>query len=126
MDLDLRDRRALVTGSTDGIGFAIAQGLAAEGAAVVINGRTAEGVETALASLRAAVPKARAEGVAADAATAAGAEAMFARVPEVDILVNNLGIYELKPFFNSPMPTGCVFLRSMCSAACAWRGAMRP
>lgn len=102
MDLELRDRRALVTGSTDGIGFAIAKGLAAEGAAVVINGRTAEGVERALSRLRDAVPQAKAEGVAADAATAAGAEAVFARVPALDILVNNLGIFEAKPFFEIP------------------------
>ncbi|HEX7969239.1 MAG TPA: SDR family NAD(P)-dependent oxidoreductase, partial [Stellaceae bacterium] len=102
MDLDLRNRRALVTGSTDGIGFAIAKGLAAEGAAVVINGRNTEGVERALSRLRQAVPGAKAEGVAADAATAAGAEAIFARVPAVDILINNLGIFEAKPFFEIP------------------------
>jgi NAD(P)-dependent dehydrogenase (short-subunit alcohol dehydrogenase family) len=99
MDLELRNRRALVTASTDGIGFAIAQGLAAEGAAVVINGRTADGVAAALARLRDTLPDAKAEGVAADTATAAGAETVFARVPSVDILVNNLGIYEQKPFF---------------------------
>jgi NAD(P)-dependent dehydrogenase (short-subunit alcohol dehydrogenase family) len=99
MDLDLRDRRALVTGSSDGIGFAIARGLAAEGASVIVNGRTAEGVERALARLRESVPDAKADGIAADGATAAGAEAIFARVPAVDILVNNLGIYETKGFF---------------------------
>jgi NAD(P)-dependent dehydrogenase (short-subunit alcohol dehydrogenase family) len=102
MDLDLRARRALVTGSTDGIGFAIVKGLAAEGASVVVNGRTPDGVEAALARLREAVPEAKAEGVAADAATAAGAEAIFARVKSVDILVNNLGIFEQKPFFEIP------------------------
>jgi NAD(P)-dependent dehydrogenase (short-subunit alcohol dehydrogenase family) len=102
MDLELRNRRALVTGSTDGIGFAIAKGLAAEGAAVVLNGRGNDGVEQARARLRAAVPAAKAEGVAADAATAAGANAIIARVPTVDILVNNLGIFEAKPFFEIP------------------------
>lgn len=102
MDLQLRDRRALVTGSTGGIGFAIARGLAAEGAQVVITGRTQASVDAALARLRESVRGARAEGVAADCASAAGAQAVFARVPEVEILVNNLGIYERKPFFDIP------------------------
>ncbi len=102
MDLELGNRRALVTGSTDGIGFAIAQGLAAEGAAVVVNGRSAESVERALSRLKAKLPGARVEGVAADAATAAGAKTIFERVPTVDILVNNLGIFEAKPFFDIP------------------------
>jgi NAD(P)-dependent dehydrogenase (short-subunit alcohol dehydrogenase family) len=102
MDLELRDRRALVTASSDGIGFAIAKGLAAEGASVILNGRTADGVAAALARLRETLPKASVEGVAADAATASGAETIFARVPAIDILVNNLGIYEQKPFFDIP------------------------
>jgi NAD(P)-dependent dehydrogenase (short-subunit alcohol dehydrogenase family) len=102
MDLDLRNRRALVTGSTDGIGFAIAEGLAREGAHVTVNGRTAEGVERALSRLRGAVRDAAADGVAADGATAAGCEAIVARVPTVDILINNLGIFEAKPFFEIP------------------------
>jgi NAD(P)-dependent dehydrogenase (short-subunit alcohol dehydrogenase family) len=102
MDFELRNRRALVTGSTLGIGFAIAKGLAAEGAHVVINGRKSESVEQAIARIRKEVPGARLEGVAADAATAEGAQAVFARVPSVDILVNNLGIFEPKPFFEIP------------------------
>jgi NAD(P)-dependent dehydrogenase (short-subunit alcohol dehydrogenase family) len=93
MDLGLKGRRALVTGSTAGIGYAIAQGLAAEGARVILTGRTQQRVDEALARLGTG------EGIAADCATAAGAEAVFQRVPEVDILVNNLGIYERKPFF---------------------------
>jgi NAD(P)-dependent dehydrogenase (short-subunit alcohol dehydrogenase family) len=99
MDLKLEAHHALVTGSTAGIGFAIALGLAREGARVTVNGRTQAAVDAALERLRSQVPQAKADGVAADAATAAGAQAVFARVPEVDILVNNLGIYERKPFF---------------------------
>jgi NAD(P)-dependent dehydrogenase (short-subunit alcohol dehydrogenase family) len=102
MDLQLENRRALIVGSTAGIGFAIARGLAAEGAQVTLTGRTRVSVDAALARLSESVPRARADGVAADCATAAGAEAVFARVAEVDILVNNLGIYERKPFFEIP------------------------
>ncbi len=102
MELHIENRRALITGSTAGIGYAIAQGLAAEGAEVVITGRTQTSVDAALEKLSAAVPKARATGIAADCATAAGAQAVFARVPDVDILINNLGIYERKPFFEIP------------------------
>ncbi|WPB80205.1 SDR family oxidoreductase [Archangium violaceum] len=99
MDFELRNRRALVTGSTFGIGFAIARGLAAEGASVVINGRKAESVDNAVARIRKEIPSAQVEGVVADSGTAEGAQAVFSRVPSVDILVNNLGIFEPKPFF---------------------------
>ena len=99
MNLELEGKRALVTGSTAGIGYAIALGLAAEGARVVITGRTQASVDAALARLKAELPSAVAEGVAADCAIAAGAQRVFDRVDEVDILVNNLGIYERKPFF---------------------------
>ncbi|HYG85493.1 MAG TPA: SDR family oxidoreductase [Azospirillum sp.] len=102
MNLDLHNRRALVTGSTAGIGFAIARGLAAQGAAVVVNGRSTEGVQRAVARIREAVPGAVVEPFAADAASAEGAEALLASVAEVDILVNNLGIFEPKPFFQIP------------------------
>ena len=102
MDLELGKRRALVTGSTAGIGYAIARGLAAEGAQVVITGRTQSSVDGALARLRKELPKANAEGIAADCATAEGAQAVFARVAEVDILVNNLGIYGRMAFFDIP------------------------
>ena len=102
MDLELGGRRALITGSTAGIGYAIARGLAAEGARVVLTGRTQASVDGALARLRKEYPKSDASGVAADCATAAGAETVFARVPDVDILVNNLGIYGRMPFFDIP------------------------
>jgi NAD(P)-dependent dehydrogenase (short-subunit alcohol dehydrogenase family) len=102
MELGLRDRRALVTGSTAGIGFATARMLAGEGADVVINGRTAERVERAIALIREDFPSASLTGVAADLGTAAGCEEMTARVPALDILVNNLGIFEPRAFEEIP------------------------
>ncbi len=99
MDLELKGHRALVTGSTSGIGFGIAKGLAAEGAHVTITGRKQTNVDEALVSLRKLVTGASVEGIAADCATASGAASVFAHTPDVDILVNNLGIYERKPAF---------------------------
>jgi NAD(P)-dependent dehydrogenase (short-subunit alcohol dehydrogenase family) len=99
MDLGLAGKHALVTGSTAGIGFALVKGLAAEGASVVMTGRAQAGVEAALKRLREAVPEAKVSGIAADGATAAGARTVFDKLPQVDILVNNLGIYGDKPAF---------------------------
>jgi NAD(P)-dependent dehydrogenase (short-subunit alcohol dehydrogenase family) len=98
MDLGLKGKRALVSGSTAGIGFATARALAAEGAAVVLNGRTQARVDEALRRLKAEVPAANATGIASDLGGAAGCEALFAQLPDVDVLVNNLGIFEPKPF----------------------------
>ena len=98
MDLELNGKTALVTGSTLGIGFAIARTLAREGARIVVNGRTTERVEAAASRIRAEVPGAVVVGRVADLATADGAAALTAAHPEVDILVNNLGIYEPKAF----------------------------
>jgi NAD(P)-dependent dehydrogenase (short-subunit alcohol dehydrogenase family) len=99
MDLGLTGKHALVTGSTAGIGYAIAKGLAAEGASVVITGRTEAGVDAALTRLKGDVSAAKVVGIAADCATAEGAKIVFDRVPELDVLVNNLGIYGRKPAF---------------------------
>jgi len=102
MDLQLKGKRALVTGSTAGIGFAIAQGLAKEGAAVIVNGRTEKRVQQALASLNKAGVSGKLEGLAADLGTAEGTHAAIERFPKVDILVNNLGIFEIKAFEDIP------------------------
>ena len=102
MDMQLTDRHALVTGSTSGIGYAIARALAAEGARVTLTGRTQARVDEALEKLRQDVPQAKVNGVAADCATAKGAEKVFTQIPDTEILVNNLGIYERKDFFDIP------------------------
>jgi NAD(P)-dependent dehydrogenase (short-subunit alcohol dehydrogenase family) len=98
MDLGLQGKRALVTGSTAGIGFAAARSLAAEGAQVTINGRTAARVNAAVARLKTDLPGSSITGVSADLGTAAGCEVMIQQRPELDILVNNMGIFEPKPF----------------------------
>lgn len=98
MDLQLHDKSALVSGSTAGIGYAIASYLAQEGAAVVMNGRTEERVASAVDRIQKKSPRARVSGVAADLSTEEGAARIFRRVPEIDIVVNNLGIFEAKPF----------------------------
>ena len=98
MDLGLRGKAAVVSGSTAGIGLAIATALAAEGAKVVVNGRTEARVAAALDRIRQRVANAELRGVAADLGTANGVDAFLKQVPEADVLVNNLGIFEAKPF----------------------------
>ena len=102
MNLQLEGKRALVTGSTAGIGWAIAAGLAAEGAEVVVNGRTEARVASAVQQIQARHPKARVRGIAADLGTAEGCGRMVREVPEVDALVNNLGIFAAVPFEEIP------------------------
>ena len=102
MKIDLTGKTALVTGSTSGIGHAIARGLASAGASVAVNGRTQAKVDAAVAAIAKLVPGARVRGVAADVSTAAGCNALVAALPEVDILINNAGIFEPKGFFDIP------------------------
>src|ERR1017187_7717606 len=102
MNLKLEDKTTFISGWTAGIGFAIALGLAREGARVIVNGRTQARVDAALARIRQEVPQAKAEGAALDLGTAAGCEALVRQLPSVDILVNNLGIFEPKPFEQIP------------------------
>jgi NAD(P)-dependent dehydrogenase (short-subunit alcohol dehydrogenase family) len=108
MDLQLDGKRALVSGSTAGIGYAIAEALAREGAHVIVNGRTAERVDAALQKLNGTGVKGGAgikgsvEGFAADLGTSDGVAQMVAKYADVEILVNNLGIFELKPFDQIP------------------------
>src|SRR5208337_1341080 len=95
-------KTAIVTGSTQGIGLAIARGLADSGATVVINGRSESAVGQAVAAIKAAAPATGVRGVAADLGTAAGCDALVNAEPTCDILVNNLGIYVHQDFFDIP------------------------
>jgi NAD(P)-dependent dehydrogenase (short-subunit alcohol dehydrogenase family) len=98
MDLGLKGKRALVTGSTAGIGFATARALAAEGAHVTVNGRTQARVDSAVDALRWKISGATIRGIAADLSSGEGCEALIAQLPEIDVLVNNLAIYEMETF----------------------------
>ncbi|HEY0943840.1 MAG TPA: SDR family oxidoreductase [Opitutaceae bacterium] len=100
MNLALEQKLALVTASSGGIGLAIARALAQEGARVIVNGRSASNVDAAIAALRGDLPAAKLERLVSDNGTAAGTEQTIAAFPEVDILVNNLGIYEPVGFFD--------------------------
>jgi NAD(P)-dependent dehydrogenase (short-subunit alcohol dehydrogenase family) len=98
MNLGLQGKTAVVSGSTAGIGFAIAAALAAESTHVIVNGRTEARVSAALDKIRQSVPNASVRGVAADLGTSSGVDTFLKQVPEADVLVNNLGIFEAKPF----------------------------
>src|SRR6187402_516839 len=102
MKIDLAGKTALVTGSTAGIGNAIAKGLAATGADVVVNGRTEAKVAAAVAAIARKLPGSKVRGVAADVSTAEGCKALVAALPDVDILINNAGIFEPKGFLDIP------------------------
>jgi NAD(P)-dependent dehydrogenase (short-subunit alcohol dehydrogenase family) len=98
MNIDLTGKTALVSGSTAGIGFASAQGLAQAGARVIVNGRTQARVDEASAKIRSVCPQADLAGAPFDLSNAAGVDSLVARYPQVDVLVNNLGIFEPRPF----------------------------
>jgi NAD(P)-dependent dehydrogenase (short-subunit alcohol dehydrogenase family) len=102
MNLELDGKLALVTGSTAGIGYAIAEALAREGARVIVNGRTTKRVEQAIKQIRSAVPQAQLETLAVDLGNAEGVRAAIQQFPEVQILVNSLGIFEPKTFEQIP------------------------
>jgi NAD(P)-dependent dehydrogenase (short-subunit alcohol dehydrogenase family) len=102
MDLDLSGKLALVTGSTMGIGHAAALGLARMGAGVVVNGRSEASVAEAIDKIKRAVPNAQLQAAPVDLSTAEGCAKLIRQVPAVDILVNSMGIYEPKPFFDIP------------------------
>jgi NAD(P)-dependent dehydrogenase (short-subunit alcohol dehydrogenase family) len=102
MDLDLTDKTALVTGSTRGIGLATAIGLAQMGAGVIVNGRDKATVGEAVAKVQQAAPSAKVHAAVIDLGDAAGCAALVKQFPDVDILVNNLGIYARMPFFEIP------------------------
>ncbi|MBM7332206.1 MAG: SDR family oxidoreductase [Alcanivorax sp.] len=102
MRIDLSGKKAVVSGSTAGIGFGIVQGLAAAGAEVVITGRTRQRVDQAIERLKADLPDVTAHGVEADLGTAEGCQALIDAHPEADILVNNVGIFRPTPFFDIP------------------------
>jgi NAD(P)-dependent dehydrogenase (short-subunit alcohol dehydrogenase family) len=102
MDLGLKGKTAVVSGSTAGIGLGIAVALAREGANVVVNGRTSARVESALQKIRSLVQTTNVSGVAADLGTKEGVASFIKHVPQTDVLVNNLGIFEVKPFLEIP------------------------
>jgi NAD(P)-dependent dehydrogenase (short-subunit alcohol dehydrogenase family) len=98
MDLELTGKRAFVSGSTEGIGYAIAAGLVGAGADVVINGRDEQRLNTAMESLRTRRPGADVTGIAADFADAEQVRHLIGQLGEIDILVNNVGIFDVRPF----------------------------
>jgi len=102
LDLRLTDKIVLVTGSTAGIGFAIARAVAAEGAHVYVNGRTQQRVDAAVEAIRSLGATIKVDGIVADFSSASGAETVIAKLPAVDVLVNNVGIFEPKPFAEIP------------------------
>src|ERR1700728_367509 len=102
MDLQLKGKKALVTGSTAGIGFSTARALAAEGVSVVVNGRTQKRVDSAIAEIRKTHPDADVSGIASDVSNREGCQKVIQSVRAVDVLINNMGIFEPKPLEKIP------------------------
>jgi len=102
MDLQLNDKTAFVSGSTAGIGFAIAKRLLEEGATVIINGRNQHGVDKAIKELRSITSRSAVSGIPADFSNADEVNRLIAELPAIDILINNAGIFEPKPFSAIP------------------------
>ena len=102
MDLQLTNKKAFISGSTAGIGFAIAQRFLKEGAEVIINGRTKQSVDNAVTELQAIAAGAKVSGIAADFSKAGEVNTLLAALPDVDILINNAGIFEPKAFADIP------------------------
>src|SRR5258708_4843515 len=102
VELKLTDKVVVVTGTRGGIGWGIARALASEGAHVYLNGRTQERVNAAMAAIRSNTAAGKVDGIVADFSSSAGAEAVIAKLPVVDVLVNNVGIFEPKPFCEIP------------------------
>jgi NAD(P)-dependent dehydrogenase (short-subunit alcohol dehydrogenase family) len=98
MNLHLQEKLALITGSSAGIGYAIAEGLAREGASVILNGRAAPRLEQAVDAIRKKYPESKVEGFVGDLSTLEACNSLTAKYPVVDILVNNLGIFNPQPF----------------------------
>jgi len=101
MDLKLQGKKAFITGSTAGIGFATAQSLAREGATILLNGRTEEKLKVAIQKLQQEFPKVSISGLAADFSAADEVEKLLEKLPEIDILINNVGIYTTGAFFET-------------------------
>src|ERR1700761_3980375 len=102
MDLHLKNKTAFISGSTAGIGFATAQRLLEEGANVIINGRSQPGVDTAVKELKTQFPAGKVSGIAADFSKVAEVNKLIKELPEIDILINNAGIFEPKQFTDIP------------------------
>lgn len=98
MELQLKSKKAFISGSTQGIGYAIAKALLLEGTEVIMNGRTQEKIDRAIEKLKSEIPSARVSGIAADFTKPQQIKDLLAKLPEVDILINNVGVFELKSF----------------------------
>lgn len=102
MNLELQGKRAFITGSSAGIGFATAKSLVREGAAIVLNGRTEEKLNEAVEKLQQEFPEAAISGLVADFGQLHAVEELLDKLPEIDILINNVGIYTSQSFFETP------------------------